>query len=94
MTKIAVIIGSTRDARFADTPANWIYEVAKKRDGWSVDLVDVRDFDLPFFNEMANDMYMPSQDPNAVRWQKKVAEYDGYIFVTAEYNHSISASLK
>jgi len=94
MRKIAIIIGSTRDARFADLPANWIYGVAKEREGWSVDLVDIRDFDLPFFNELATNMYAPSQDPNAVRWQKKIAEYDGYIFVTAEFNHSIPASLK
>ena len=79
MAKIAVIIGSTRDARFADTPANWIYEIARKREGWEVELVDVREFDLPFFNELATNAHVPSQNPNAVRWQKKLAEFDGYI---------------
>ena len=58
MAKIAVIIGSTRDARFADTPANWIYEIARKREGWEVELVDVREFDLPFFmNSQRTPMY-------------------------------------
>ena len=94
MAKIAVIIGSTRDARFADTPANWIYEIARKREGWEVELVDVREFDLPFFNELATNAHVPSQNPNAVRWQKKLAEFDGYIFVTAEYNRSVPGSLK
>lgn len=94
MAKIAVIIGSTRDARFADVPANWIYDLAKAREEWTVELVDIRDFDLPFFNEVASNAHVPSQDPNAVRWQQKLAEFDGFIFVTAEYNRSVPASLK
>lgn len=94
MTKIAVIIGSTRATRFADIPANWIYEVARKRRGWEVELVDIREFDLPFFNEVASNLWAPSQDANAVRWQKKLAEFDAYIFVTAEYNRSVPGSLK
>src|SRR5258708_9877921 len=94
MAKIGVIIGSTRDTRFADIPAKWIYEIARKRGGWEVELVDVRDFHLPFFNEVASNAHVPSQDPNVVRWQKKLAEFDGYIFVTAEYNRSVPASLK
>lgn len=94
MTKIAVIIGSTRASRFADIPANWIYDLTRKRDGWEVELLDVRDFNLPFFNEIASNAWAPSQDPNAVRWQKKLAEFDGYIFVTAEYNRSVPGSLK
>ena len=94
MAKIAVIIGSTRSARFADAPAKWIYEIASQREGWEVELVDIRDFDLPFFNEVASNAYAPSQNPNAVRWQKKIAEFDGYIIVTAEYNRSVPGSLK
>ncbi len=94
MLKIAVIIGSTRDSRFADKPANWILDRAKARGDMEVNLVDIRDFDLPFFNEKASNMWMPSEDPRAVAWQKKLAEYDGYIFVTSEYNRSIPASLK
>jgi NAD(P)H-dependent FMN reductase len=94
MAKIAVIIGSTRAARFAETPATWIYELARKHESWEVELVDIRDFELPFFNELASNARVPSQDPNAVRWQKKIAEFDGYIFVTAEYNRSVPGSLK
>ena len=49
---------------------------------------------MPFFDEVASNAWVPSQNPVAQRWQKKVAEFDGFIFVTAEYNHSISAVLK
>lgn len=96
MAKIAIIIGSTRDTRFADKPAEWIHEVANKRDDLDLEfeLVDLRDFDLPLFNEPASNLWMPSQDPKAVAWQKKVGEFDGYIFVTAEYNRSITGALK
>ena len=49
---------------------------------------------MPFFDEVASNAWAPSQNPVAQRWQKKVAEFDGYIFVTAEYNHGIPAALK
>lgn len=94
MTRIAVIIGSTRDSRFGERPAKWIFEQAEKRTDFETELVDIKDFNLPFFNELASNRWVPSQDPNAVKWQKKLAEFDGYIFVTSEYNRSIPASLK
>ena len=92
--KIAVIIGSTRDSRFGHIPAQWIFDEAKKRAGLDVELVDLKSFNLPLFNEMASNAWMPSSDPKAVAWQNKVGEFDGYIVVTPEYNRSIPASLK
>lgn len=92
--KIAVIIGSTRPTRFADGPAQWILKQAKARGDMDVELVDLRDYALPFFDEMASNMWMPSKNPEAIRWQQTVAKYDGYIFVVAEYNRSITGVLK
>ncbi len=92
--KIALIIGSTRASRFADIPAQWMLAQAKARTDMDVELVDLRDFDLPLFDEVASNMWAPSADPRAVAWQKKLAEYDGYIFVVAEYNRSITGALK
>jgi NAD(P)H-dependent FMN reductase len=96
MTKprIALIIGSTRATRFADKPAAWMLKVAQQRTDMDVELVDLRDYDLPLFNEMASNLWMPSKDPNALKWQAKLAEFDGYIFVVAEYNRSVTGSLK
>jgi len=92
--RIAVIVGSTRKSRFADKPAHWILDKAQARGDWDVELVDIRDFDLPLFDEMASNAWMPSQDPRAVAWQQKIASFDGYIFVVAEYNRSITGALK
>ncbi|MEZ5724843.1 MAG: NAD(P)H-dependent oxidoreductase [Paracoccaceae bacterium] len=92
--KIAVIIGSTRKTRFADKPAAWLMEQVAKRDDMEFELVDLRDYELPFFDEMASNLWMPSSDPKAVAWQNKVGEFDGYIVLTAEYNHSITGALK
>lgn len=92
--RIAVIIGSTRDVRFGDKPARWIMDAASSRTDMMVELVDLKDYKLPFFNEMASNAWVPTKDPEGVRWQQKVAEFDGYIFVTPEYNHSVPASLK
>ena len=92
--KIAVIISSTRDARFADKPAEWFMAKVVNHPELDFDLVDLRDQDLPFFNEKASNLWAPSEDPRAVAWQEKLADYDGFVFVVAEYNHSITGALK
>lgn len=92
--KIALILGSTRDSRFAPIPAQWMLEQAAGRDDIELELVDLKDFDLPLFNERASNAWMPSEDPRARAWQQKIGEFDGYIVVTAEYNHSITGALK
>ncbi|GAA6148615.1 NADPH-dependent FMN reductase [Pseudooceanicola nitratireducens] len=92
--RIALIVTSTRDSRWADVPAQWMLEQAKARTDMEIELVDLKDFDLPLFNEPASNMWMPSSDPAAVKWQEKLAEFDGFIFSVAEYNHSISGALK
>jgi NAD(P)H-dependent FMN reductase len=92
--RIAVIIGSTRPTRFADTPAGWILQQAQARGDMEVELVDLRNHPLPFFDEMASNMWMPSQNPEAIRWQETVGRFDGYIFVVAEYNRSVTGVLK
>jgi len=56
LPKIALIIGSTRAERFADLPAQWMLAQAQARTDMTVELVDLRDYDLPFFNEMASNV--------------------------------------
>ena len=92
--KIAIIVGSTRAARFADVPTQWIANIAKEHADLDVEFVDLRDFPMPFFDEVASSAWVPSQNEVAQRWQKKVASFDGYIFTAAEYNHGPTAVLK
>jgi NAD(P)H-dependent FMN reductase len=92
--KIAIIIGTTRATRFGEKPARWIHSIAAARTDMSVELIDLRDYPMPFFDEVASNMWAPSKNEVAQRWQKKIAEFDGYIFVTAEYNRGIPAVLK
>ena len=92
--RIALIIGSTRPTRFADKPAQWMLKQAQTRDDMEVELVDLRNYALPFFAEKASNLWMPSEDPAAIRWQQTIARFDGYIFVVAEYNRSITGALK
>lgn len=92
--RIAVIVGSTRPTRFADIPLHWIVARARARDDMDVEVLDLRDAGLPFFAEVASNAWAPSQDTRAVAWQQKVAAFDGYIFVLAEYNRSVTAALK
>src|SRR5882762_2295009 len=93
-SKIAVIISTTRAARFGEKPARWIYDIARERRDMSVELIDLRAYPMPFFDEQASNAWVPSKNEVAKRWQKKVAEFDGYIFVTAEYNRGIPAVLQ
>jgi NAD(P)H-dependent FMN reductase len=92
--KIAIVISTTRDTRFGHKPAKWVHDIAARRGDIDAEIVDLRDFPMPFFNEVASNAWAPSQNPVAQRWQKKVAEFDGFVFVTAEYNHSMPAVLK
>lgn len=92
--RIAIVIGSTRPTRFADKPAQFLLAEAAKRDDLSAEILDLRDFELPFFAEMASEMWMPSQSEVAQKWQQAVAGFDGFIFLVAEYNHSITGVLK
>jgi len=92
--KIAVIIGSIRPNRNSDKPAKWIADLASKTGTFEVELVDLADYDLPVFNAPASDLWMPAPNPVAAAWQAKLNEFDGYIFVTPEYNHSVPGSLK
>lgn len=87
-------MGSTRQGRFADQPARWLLELASRRADLAPELVDLRDYPLPFFDEPKSPLRAPSQHPVALQWAAKVASLDAFVFVTGEYNHSIPASLK
>ena len=92
--KIALIVSSIRPTRFADIPTAWIKAKAEARGDMEIEVVDLRDFPMPFFAEVASNAWAPTQDPVAQKWQKKLAGFDGYIFVLAEYNRSITGALK
>ena len=92
--KIGIIVGSTREGRFADKPAQWIAERAKAIGEFDVEIVDLRDFPLPFFDEQSSPAYVPSQAEGAKAWQDKIASLDGYIITAAEYNRSPTGVLK
>ena len=92
--KIAIVISTTRATRFGDKPAKWISDIAAKRTDLVTEIIDLRDFPMPFFDEVASNAWVPTTNEVAQRWQKKVAEFDGFIFVTAEYNRGVPAVLK
>lgn len=92
--RIGIIIGSTREGRFGDKPAKWIYEIARQRTDFAFELIDLRDHPLPFFNEPASPAWAPVKNNAAQRWADKLATLDGLIVVTPEYNHGPSAVLK
>lgn len=94
MIKIHIITGSTRPGRVNDQVARWIHGIAKQRPDLEAELVDIADYNLPLLDEaVPPSMGQYSQD-HTKKWAAKIAEADGYIFVTPEYNHGTSAALK
>jgi NAD(P)H-dependent FMN reductase len=92
--KLAVVIGSIRPNRFAGHVGQWIEQMARRGSDFEVELIDLKHFPLPLFAEEASALYAPSKDEVAQRWQRKVGEFDAFIFTTAEYNHGPAAVLK
>lgn len=91
--KIAIIVGSTRPGRIGPLVGSWVRETAQAP-GVEFELVDLQDYKLPLLEEpfaMGAGNYTGAE---ANAWAGKLAEFDGFIFVTAEYNHSIPAALK
>ena len=98
--KIGIIVGSTRPARKGTTVGRWVHEHARARDDvpWKVefDLLELEGFDLPLLQEptvpgAADREY---ETPQTRRWSETVDEYDGFVFVTPEYNHGVPAAMK
>lgn len=94
--KLKIILGSTRPNRFSEHAGRWILEEAKKIAGIEAELLDLRDYEMPFFNEAISPGYKQKDyDNEAVKkWTEKVNEADGFIIVTPEYNRGYPAVLK
>src|SRR5438874_9968976 len=94
MLNIAVIIGSTRPGRVGESVAKWVYELAKKRTEAEFELVDIKDFNLPLLDEPAPPSMGQYSQQHTKTWAAKIDSFDGYVFVTPEYNHGICGALK
>ncbi|WP_449403695.1 NADPH-dependent FMN reductase [Exiguobacterium artemiae] len=90
MTKlnIGIILGSTREGRLSPQVGNWVKELADKRGDANYTIIDIADYKLPLLGEKDGDA------SGAAAWSEAIAAQDGFVFITQEYNHSISASLK
>ena len=95
MTKIGIILGSTRPNRNGEQVAKWVYDVASRRGDAEYELVDLRDYPLPHLDEPMSAAWGPDyQHEHTKQWSEKIASFDGFVIVTPEYNHSTSGVLK
>ncbi|MEP9359424.1 NAD(P)H-dependent oxidoreductase [Sphingomonas sp. KR3-1] len=92
--KILVILGSVREGRMAEPVGNWVIEGAAARDGLACELVDLKEWDLPFYPFPKPPAAGGYTDPLQLRWAERVKSADGYILICPEYNHGIPAVLK
>jgi len=94
MLRIAIVIGSTRFGRNGEAVAKWAYDIARQRDDAEFELLDVADFNLPLLDEPLPATSGQYSQLHTRIWSAKVASFDGYVFVTPEYNHGCSGALK
>jgi NAD(P)H-dependent FMN reductase len=98
MSKLQIIIGSTRPNRAADKVAPWVIDRATSHQAFDVEVLDLRDWPLPIFTESLatiGDINDPTySEPVVKRWNQKIKEADAYLVITPEYNHSVPGVLK
>ncbi|MFD8032343.1 NADPH-dependent FMN reductase [Streptomyces sp. NPDC059717] len=96
MTRIGIIIGSTRPGRNGEQVAAWLQELATQHAGEAAvfELLDLKEFELPLLDEPVPALVVPGSNPHTRRWAERAASYDAYIFVTPEYNGGAPASLQ
>ena len=95
MVKIGIITGSTRDSRVNIQVAEWVKSIADKRTDAEFELVDIKDYNLPRYNEpVPAIMTQDYKTPEAHPWSKKISELDGFVFITPEYNKAVTSGLK
>jgi NAD(P)H-dependent FMN reductase len=94
MLRIAIILGSTRPGRKTEPVARWVLDHAQQRGDAEYELVDIAEFDLPLLDEPVPPSQHKYSKDHTKRWSEKIASFDGYVFVTPEYNHSTSGALK
>jgi NAD(P)H-dependent FMN reductase len=95
LPKIQLILGSTREGRFSEKVAGWMMDRLGRRDDLEVEVVDLRDYPMPYYEQERPPAYGDRNYPDAVvPWAEKIAAADGYFVITAEYNHGYPAVLK
>jgi NAD(P)H-dependent FMN reductase len=94
MLKLAIIIGSTRPGRVGEAVARWVHQLATRRQDAEFELVDIADFHLPLLDEPVPPSQGQYSKEHTKAWAAKIGSFDGYVFVTPEYNHGISGALK
>ena len=91
--KLSVIIVSTRPNRVGPTVAQWFFEVATAYDGFAVELIDLKDINLPVFDEPKHPRFAEYTHEHTKVWSAIVKRSDAFVFVTPEYDYFTPPSL-
>ncbi|KDN16251.1 NAD(P)H-dependent oxidoreductase [Amycolatopsis rifamycinica] len=93
MTKIGIVLGSTRPGRVGEQVARWVHERAARREDAEFVVLDLRDHPLPHLEEPPG-FSGRYEDERTRAFAAVIASCDGFVFVTPEYNHSLPGVLK
>lgn len=90
-----ILLGSVRPNRAGEKVAHWVEAELKKLKDIEIDYADAEELDLPLFDEPVPPAYSDSYiNPKGTAWAERVGKANGFIFVTAEYNHGYTAAIK
>lgn len=92
--KLKVIVGSTRPGRKGPIVAKWFADFASAHSDFKVEILDLKEFDMPLFNEPEHPKSGNYQHESTKAWSKAIADGDAFVTVTPEYNHTYPATLK
>jgi NAD(P)H-dependent FMN reductase len=91
---IAVILGSTRPNRHSEDVGRWLLDRATRRSDLTIEAIDLAQIDLPIYDEPHPPIMGAYTHQHTRDWAERIGPYDGYVFVTPEYNRSVPAVLK
>jgi NAD(P)H-dependent FMN reductase len=94
MTRIGIILASTRPNRRGDQVAAWVHDVAARRTDAEFELIDLRDHPLPHLDEPLPPAHGDYHHEHTRAWAATIVPFDGFVFVTCEYNHTMPGVLK
>ena len=94
--KLKIILGSVREGRFSEKVATWVVEQVKKHGGFDAEVIDLREYEMPYFDQKAtpSSKVEPYTNEAVARWTEKIVEADAFLFIMPEYNRSVPGVLK
>jgi NAD(P)H-dependent FMN reductase len=93
MPTLSIIVASTREGRVGLPVAEWFFSRAQAHGRFDVELIDLKEVDLPLLDEPNHPRLQKYQHEHTLQWSARIQRSDAFVFVTPEYNYGPSPAL-